>query len=183
MQISQAKGGGAPALNFFRSLPLTTYCAFMGSRIVCGHRLYVTGMRLPAGEYVIVVSHDEADSILEDDKKRWKIEVVFQALKSRGFNLEATHLKDEERLKTLFSVLTIAFCGSYHVGAWRHVVKPIRIKKHQRPAKSIFRYGCDWIRQAVLHPDDQGDLLTHVLTLLWNVLTGPKSHVSQLYPI
>src|SRR4030095_16695865 len=42
--------------------------------------------------------------ILEDYKKRWKIEVLFQALKSRGFNLEATHLKDEERLKTLFSV-------------------------------------------------------------------------------
>jgi hypothetical protein len=140
-------------------------------------------MRLPAGEYVIIVSHDESDYILEDYKKRWKIEVLFQALKSRGFNLEATHLKDEERLKTLFSVLTIAFCWSYHVGAWRHVVKPIRIKKHQRPAKSIFRYGFDWIRQAVLNPDDQGDLLTHVLTLLWNALTGPKSHVYQLYPI
>jgi hypothetical protein len=26
----------------------------------------VTGMRLPAGEYVIIVSHDESDSILED---------------------------------------------------------------------------------------------------------------------
>ena len=113
----------------------------------------------------------------------WQMEVLFQALKSRGFNLEATHLKDEERLKTLFSVLTIAFCWSYHVGAWRHVVKPIRIKKPQRPAKSIFRYGFDWIRQAVLNPDDQGDLLTHVLTLLWNALTGPKSHVYQLYPI
>ena len=111
------------------------------------------------------------------------MEVLFQALKSRGFNFEATHLKDAERLKTLLAVLTIAFCWSYHVGAWRHVVKPIRIKKHQRPAKSIFRYGFDWIRQAVLNPDDQGDLLTHVLTLLWHALTGPKSHVYQLYPI
>jgi hypothetical protein len=92
-------------------------------------------MRLPAGEYVIIVSHDESDSILEDYKKRWKIEVLFQALKSRGFNLEATHLKDEERLKTLFSVLTIAFCWSYHVGAWRHVVKPIKIWQRTTPIK------------------------------------------------
>ena len=66
MQISQAHGRCSPALNFFRSLPLGTYCAFIGSRVVCGHRLYVTGMRLPAGEYVIIVSDDESDSILED---------------------------------------------------------------------------------------------------------------------
>src|SRR2546421_5404054 len=104
-------------------------------------------------------------------------------LKFLPMNFEATHLKDEERLKTLFSVLTIAFCWSYHVGAWRHMVTPIRIKKHQRPAQSIFRYGFDWIRQAVLNPNDQCDLLTQVLTLLWNALTGPKSHVYQLYPI
>ena len=75
MKISQANGGCSPALNFFRSLPLATYCSLIGSRIVCGHRLYVTGMRLPAGEYVIIVSHDESDYILEDYKKRWKIEI------------------------------------------------------------------------------------------------------------
>ena len=101
MQIAQANGRCSPAQNFFRSLPLATYCSLIGSRVVCGHRLYVTGMRLPAGEYVIIVSNDESDSILEDYKKRWKIEVLFQALKSRGFNFEATHLKDAERLKTL----------------------------------------------------------------------------------
>jgi hypothetical protein len=66
MKISQANGGFSPALNFFRSLPLAPYCSFIGSRVVCGHRLYVTGMRLPAGEYVIIASHDESDSMLED---------------------------------------------------------------------------------------------------------------------
>jgi len=109
------------------------------------------------------------------------MEVLFQALKSRGFNFEETHLKDAERLKTLFSVLAIAFCWAYHVGAWRHVVKPIRIKKHQRPAKSIFRYGFDWIRQAVLNPDEKCEQLTHVLSLLWDARTAPRSHVYQLY--
>jgi Transposase DDE domain len=128
MKIAQANGRFSPAQNFFRSLPRATSCAFIGSRGVCGHCLYVTGMRLPAGEYGIIVSNDESDSILEDYKKRWKIEVLFQALTSRGFNVEATHLKDEERLKTLFSVLTIAFCWSYHVGAWRHVVKRSGLK-------------------------------------------------------
>ena len=111
---------------------------------------------------------------MEEYKKRWKIEVLFEALKSSGFNFEDTHLKDEKRLHTLFAVLAIAFCWAYHVGAWRHEVKPIRIKKHQRPAKSIFRYGFDWIRHALFNPEDKPERLTHVLNLLWQALTGPK---------
>ena len=92
-------------------------------------------MRLPSGDYVIIVSTDDSSDAMSLYKKRWKIEVLFQALKSRGFNFEETHLKDETRLKTLFAVLAIAFCWAYHVGAWRHAIKPIRIKKHQRPAR------------------------------------------------
>jgi transposase len=101
--------------------------------------LWVTGRRVPADAYRILVSNDPCDHVLEDYKRRWKIEVVFAALKSRGLNFEETHVKDEKRLQALFAVLAIAFCWAYHVGAWRHEVKPIRIKKHQRPAMSIFR--------------------------------------------
>jgi hypothetical protein len=117
---------------------------------------------------------------MDDYKKRWKIEVLFQALTSRGFNFEETHVKDEERVKRLLAVLALAFCWAYHVGAWRHAVKPIRIKKHARPARSIFRYGFDWIRHIVFNPDERSELLTHILTLLWNALTGPRYHVYQL---
>jgi hypothetical protein len=121
--------------------------------------------------------------VLDEYKKRWKIAVLFEALKSRGFNFEDTHLKDENRLQTLFAVLALAFCWASHVGAWRHEVTPIRIKTHQRPATSIFRYGFDWIRQALFNPEDKPELLTHVLTLLWQALTGPKALVYQLYPM
>ena len=117
---------------------------------------------------------------MDEYKRRWEIEVLFQCLQSRGFNFEETHLKDEERLKRLFAVLAIAFCWAYHVGAWRHVVKPIRIKKHARPARSIFRYGFDWIRHVVLNPDEKRESFTHILTLLWNALTGLRCHVYQL---
>ena len=182
MHIARTNGVGSPALNFFRSLPLATSCLLSGARLVCGHRLWVTGMRLPANEYVIIVSDDASETMMEDYKRRWKIEVLFQALKSRGFNFEETHFKDAERLKTLFAVLALAFCWAYHVGAWRHAVKPIQIKKHLRPAKSIFRYGFDWIRHAVLNPQDKQDLLTHVLTLLRNALMANRVHIYQLYP-
>ena len=183
MNVSRRHGNVSPALNFFRSLPVSTYCTLHEARQVCGHQLWVTGMRLPSGDYLIIVSDDYSDHVLEEYKKRWKIEVLFEALKSRGFNFEDTHLKDEKRLQTLFSVLTIAFCWAYHVGAWRHEVKPIRIKKHQRPAKSIFRYGFDWIRQALFNPQDKLELLAHVLNLLGQALTGPKANLYQLYPM
>jgi hypothetical protein len=180
MNISRTDGVLAPARNFFRSLPLGSYCLLGGPRLICGHRLWVIGGRLPSGEYLIIVANDAPDTIMDDYKKRWKIEVLFQALKSRGFNFEDTHITHEERLQRLFAVLTLAFCWAYHVGAWRQVVKPMPIKKHQRPARSIFRYGFDWIRHLLFNPDEKGEELTHVLTLLWNALTGPKYHIYQL---
>ena len=179
MHLSRTNGICSPAANWFRSLPLGTYCSLVGPRLVCGQQLWVTGGRLPSGEYLIIVSNYFSDTVMDDYKRRWEIEVLFQCLQSRGFNFEETHLKDEERLKRLFAVLAIAFCWAYQVGAWRHVVKPIRIKKPERPARSIFRYGFDWIRHVVLNPDERRESFTHILTLLWNVLMGLRYHVSQ----
>jgi hypothetical protein len=183
MKIARSNGTLAPAYNFFRSLPVSAYCTLHGARLVCGQVLWITGMRLPSGDYLIVVSDEPSHHVMEEYQKRWKIEVLFEALKSRGFNFEDTHLQHEDRLKTLFSVLALAFCWAYHVGAWRNEVKPIRIKKHQRPEKSIFRYGFDWIRQRLLNPQDKPELLTHVLSLLWQALTGSKAHIYHMYSI
>lgn len=183
MNIARTNGRFSPASNFFRSLPLSTFCTLHGPRLICDHPLWVTGMRLPDGEYVIVVSDSQSEEVMERYKKRWKIEVLFEALKSRGFNFEDTHLKNEKRLNTLFAVLAISFCWAYHVGAWRHQIKPVRIKKHQRPAKSIFRYGFDLIRHTLFNPQDKLELLTHVLNLLWQALMGHRALLYQLYPM
>jgi hypothetical protein len=104
MNIARTNGIFAPARHFFRSLPVSTYCTLSGARMVCGHMLWVTGRRLPSGEYLIVVADDACDHVVNDYKKRWKIEVLFEAFKSRRFNFEETHLKDEKRLQTLFAV-------------------------------------------------------------------------------
>lgn len=183
MKLSRSNGPLSPAVNFFRSLPVSTECRLVGRRLVCGHLLWVTGMRLESGDYLIIVSHDESDQVMEDYAKRWKIEVLFQSLKERGFNFEDVNLKDEERLKRLFAVIVIAFCWAYHVGAWLNNQKPIRIKKHQRPAKSVFRYGFDLIRNILFNPQDKQEELREVLMLLWNALMGPKHHIYQLYPL
>jgi hypothetical protein len=183
MMISRSNGQFSPAENFFRSLPLSTECQLVDRRWVCGHLLWVTGMRLPSGDYLIVVAHDHSAQVMSDYAKRWKIEVLFESLKSRGFNFEDVNLKDKESLNRLLAVLTMAFCWAYHIGAWLNEIKPIRIQKHQRPAKSVFRYGFDWIRHLLFNPEDKQDELQQVLMLLRNTITGPKAHIYQPYPM
>ena len=77
-------------------------------------------MHLPSGAYLIVVSNRPGHQALEVYKRRWQIEVLFEALKSRGFNFEETRLREAKRLETLCGVLAIAFCWAYHVGAWHN---------------------------------------------------------------
>ena len=76
-----------------------------------------------------------------------------------------------------------SFLLGLHVGAWRHVVKPIQLKTHQRPAKSLFRYGFDGTRRALLNAADKWEQLEHVLGLLWRAIIAPKAPVHPLYPI
>jgi len=44
-------------------------------------------------------------------------------------------------------LLAIAFCWAHIVGEWLADLKPIKIKKHGRLAKSIFRLGFDKLRR------------------------------------
>ena len=82
---------------------------------------------------------------------RWEIETLFAALKTRGFNLEDTHMTNQDRVSKLVAVLATAFCWAHKLGEWLHEAKPIRIKSHQRPAKSIFRYGFDQLRRHLIN--------------------------------
>ena len=182
MKVSRTTGALSPARNFFRSLPRSTSCCLIGPRLVCGHWLWVAGMHLPTGAYLIVVSNRPAQQALAVYQRRWHIEVLFEALKSRGFNFEQTRLREAKRLETLGSVLAIAYCWAWYVGAWRHEAKPIALKTHHRPAKSLFRYGFDSIRQAVLNAADDWGPFERVLSLLQKVLTSPKA-LHLLYPV
>ncbi len=78
MMISRSNGQLSAAKNFFRSLSLSTECQLVDRRYVCGHLLWVTGMRLPSGDDLIVVAHDDSAQVMRNYAKRWKIEVLFE---------------------------------------------------------------------------------------------------------
>jgi len=80
--ISRTNGSLSPESNFFRSLPLSTYCTLCSPRLICGHLLWVTGMRIPDAEYVIVVSGFQSDEALEKYERRWKKPLVLSSLEA-----------------------------------------------------------------------------------------------------
>jgi hypothetical protein len=106
-----------------------------------GMELFLSGCYPGEGEYLILVSANYASEPAVEYKKRWGIETLFGALKSRGFNLEDTHLKEPERLSRLLALLALAFTWAFVVGQWQAAVKELKLKNHGYPPKSIFRLG------------------------------------------
>ena len=113
-----------------------------------------------------VIAPSYATTLIDDYAQRWGIETLFGIFKSRGFNLEDTHLVDSERLSRLFALLTIALCWACRTGKWLHEQKPIKIKKHGRKAKSVFRYGFDYLRHIFLNLEDNETNFFHSLKFL-----------------
>jgi hypothetical protein len=128
--------------------------------------VYVSGMKLNRGEYLIIVSYNNQHQALLNYKQRWQIETMFKAFKTKGFNMEDTHLRDTDRIDKLVAVVSIAFTWAYRAGIYAHQhIKPIVIKKHGRKAHSFFKYGLKFITNALLvHP--------HLLLTFINVLSG-----------
>jgi hypothetical protein len=120
-----------------------------GARKLIGCEVYLAGLRLDSGELLIVATNSPLSAPIKTYSFRWEIETLFGCLKRRGFNLEDTRLTQMHRIKKMFALLAIAFCWAHKTGEWLSQIKPIKIKKHGRPAVSIFRYGLDYIAQAI----------------------------------
>ena len=132
---------------FFQHLPVGEHKVLKQRYAVFGVELGVAGARLEGGEYIIVVTNRNPKRVLASYAKRWQIECLFKALKSSGFDFEATHLKHLERINTLLVVVTLAFLWALKVGAFVHrQLKPVRLKSHGRKQKSLFRIGLDHLR-------------------------------------
>jgi hypothetical protein len=111
------------------------------------YRVCVTGRKRADGELLILISNEPSPEMIEEYRRRWQIETLFGCLKSRGFDLEETHLRDSERLEKLLGLLALAVCWSWLAGEKIRQTKSITVKKHGRPAKSIFRVGLDYLEQ------------------------------------
>lgn len=82
---------------------------------------------------------------------------MFKAFKTKGFNIEDTHLTDIDRIDKLVTVVSITFtlCTSTH--------KANCYQETKRKAHSFFKYGLKFITNALLVHFDQ--LLTFINVL------------------
>lgn len=151
-QLTETAGGKETTLRaLFHGVKPGEKRSIKGRRRVSGHKLFLSGTMTQAGELLIIASNQSDECALERYAKRWQIETLFQALKSRGFNFEDTHVTKPERLNVLVCVLALSFSLAHLIGEWRHEHTAIKILKHGRPQHSLFRYGFDWFREKLIN--------------------------------
>lgn len=118
------------------------------------------------GTLLLVATQAAPKSAITDYAKRWGIETLLGSFKSRGFCLESTHLSDAERLNKLLALLSLALCWVFLTGEWLHKLKPLVVKEHGRRAKSLFRYGFDYLCNIVLNLEQKEDQFSKALQFL-----------------
>lgn len=117
--------------------------------------VYISGFRFRNDknklEYLIIMSQKPVKNIPEVYGQRWQIESMFKNMKSNGFNLQDTHLQEDERLERLVGLVSVAYTWMVKTGLMILKKSPemFRCKKHGRPSKSVFRAGLEFIMRAV----------------------------------
>lgn len=139
-----------------------------------GVTLYVAGSRSERGELMIVATNQHPKNAIVIYLRRWEIETLFSCLKGRGFNFEDTRLTQLDRVEKLMAVLSMAVAWVHKLGEWRAEQRPIRFKKfrdgQQRPQYSYFRYGLDFIQNAIFQSTTKKQPLLQCIQILFNPL-------------
>lgn len=80
-----------------------------------------SALRLADEDFLFIASSGAPQTgAIDAYADRWQVETLFGALKSRGFNLEDTHLTDPRRLAKLMGLLALAFAWTYRTGELLH---------------------------------------------------------------
>lgn len=161
--LKPGNGKQVKASWLFSNLPLNTFRVNYRIVKVNNQLCYLSGSKVKnksgKPELQILVSFNNPQNALLLYKDRWQIETAFKAMKTSGFNIEDTHLTDIERIEKLVALVIVAFAWAYVVGDYLNQhIKPIKIMNHGRRAKSIFKYGLNYISSVLLNGHFQNDI-------------------------
>lgn len=116
-------------------------------------RLYLSLRLNQRNEVVYIISNYFDPNNLQLYRRRWTIEAMFAKFKTKGLNLESTHLMKEHRVHNLFYLMTIACAIFCKLGYFASKMKPIKIKKHKQnldirtsPEFSLFNLGFNLLK-------------------------------------
>ena len=99
---------------------------------------------------------------------------MFANLKTKGFNMEDTHITDRDKLATLLVVLALAVTLAVKTGVAASCLKPIPVKKHGRRAWSLFALGLHSLRKICATASD------NQIIVFLKQLMSPKSPINSL---
>jgi len=131
-------------------------------------------LRLATGELLALATSASPRHALARYRARWRIESLFGNLKTRGFNLEDTHLADPAKLSTLLALLALAVALSVKTDVAAQRLHPIPVKHHGRKAFSLFAAGLHALRK-IFATANQGQVFVFLEKLL-----SPKSPLKLL---
>jgi hypothetical protein len=136
----------------------------------------VTTGRLEEGSFLIIAGREvDPGSMLELYRKRWEIETLFAALKSRGFGLEDTHMTRPDRIRKLLGMLALTYSWTRIIGIDRKAREGApRECANGYPEKSLFRYGLDRLRELKVNWHRMRDELHRCI----QALIAPRSFLS-----
>lgn len=100
---------------------------------------------------IVATNRNDPRQALNDYRKRWGIECLFGDAKTRGLNLEDTHITDPRKLASLIIILILAITWAYRCATQTMGMKAIPRKTHGRRHKSWFRIGLDALREWIIH--------------------------------
>jgi hypothetical protein len=126
--------------------------ASSGARLVYGANYVVSAYRNFQKELIAVVHQDgrlSPKEVLGEYATRWKIESLFQHLKSRGFDLEKTRLTRPTRLQKLIATTALATFGALKSAHLDYPQGPPP-QKNSRLRKSMFNLGLEAISAALI---------------------------------
>jgi Transposase DDE domain len=117
-------------------------------------KLFLISKQLKDGEWLIIATNYADPYVaLNAYRKRWGVECLFSDTKTRGLNLEDTHLTCPQKLSSLLVIITLAMTWSYRCATKVMGRQAIRRKSHKRREKSWFRTGFDALRNwIIIHP-------------------------------
>jgi hypothetical protein len=118
--------------------------------------MHLAAKRLKGDEWLIVATNrPDPKQALNDYRKRWGIECLFGDAKTRGLNIDDTHITNPDKLTSLVVVTMLAITWAYRCATQAMGMKAIPRKSHGRREKSWFRVGLDALRDWILHDQNR----------------------------
>ena len=131
---------------------------------VCGQPMNVTLTYAQDGEALIIASNaGSVTRIQAGYRKRFHIECLFRALKTKGFKLESTHMTLHDHVERLLCLLTLTYVWCVLVG----VSQECPLKRHGRRSWGVVTLGMrDLVRSISRAADHDAERLLALIKLL-----------------